>query len=151
MPEKKKRDRPDKRTGKPVGRPKGPAFKDQIDLVKLMQYRQVGLKDKALAYLLGISESTLDNYKRNWSEFHESYEKGEATAQHNLVAKAYQMAMSGDRVMLIFVLKNRCGWRDIPVEEPTVEREQPAIIGASDGRVVSIATGETVESTTAAG
>ena len=46
-------------------------------------------------------------------EFRDSYKKGRARACNSLTSKAVEMGLGGDRVMLIFALKNLCGWRDV--------------------------------------
>jgi hypothetical protein len=56
----------------------------------------------------GVHENTLrDNFR-------DLYTKGINSTKQRLRQKALDMALSGDRVMLIFSLKNIVGWSDSP-------------------------------------
>ena len=66
------------------------------------------------AEYLNISPGTIDNRLREdhgmtFTQYHESKMKRVAT---KLEEKAVQMAMNGDRTMLIFCLKNYARWQD---------------------------------------
>lgn len=60
------------------------------------------------------SQRTIERYiKDNFDlTFVEFREQKMVHTRHGLIRKALEMAMSGDRTMLIFSLKNLCGWTD---------------------------------------
>ena len=65
--------------------------------------------------LLGVSERTVERKVREKYDLTvaEYREKCLAPVKLKLVNKAISMAMGGDRVLLIFCLKNLCGWADV--------------------------------------
>lgn len=86
----------------------------EVDYSKLESYLQFKATREMCAYMLGISESTL---KRKVKErydmtFSDLQQKCLAPMKVQLVNKALSMALKGDRVLLIFCLKNYCGWSD---------------------------------------
>ena len=66
------------------------------------------------AELMGCSKRTLE--RRIKEEHNESFgayrDKKMAVIRQSLVTKAYSLAGSGNVAMLIFCLKNLCGWQD---------------------------------------
>ncbi len=64
--------------------------------------------------LLGVSKTTIkDHIKKRYSlTFTEYAELKLSPTKVRLVQKALKMAEKGDRVMLIFCLKNLCQWAD---------------------------------------
>ena len=69
-----------------------------------------------IADKLGISYDTLtrhykDEFDTDFAEFRRQ-KKSEGTEA--LLGKAYEMAMKGDKALMIFLLKNRAGYKDQP-------------------------------------
>ena len=66
------------------------------------------------AEILGTTNTTIKNHirKRYDLTFTEYAERKLSPTKVRLVQKAIQMAMAGDRTMLIFSLKNLCKWSD---------------------------------------
>lgn len=69
---------------------------------------------KICSDILGVSEDTLkrridERYKKSFGEYRD---EKLSTTKVKLQQKAIIMALGGDRVMLIFCLKNICGWTD---------------------------------------
>ena len=69
---------------------------------------------KICADILGVSQDTLkrrveERYKKSFSEYKDQQL---STTKVKLQQKAIIMALGGDRIMLIFCLKNICGWSD---------------------------------------
>lgn len=71
------------------------------------------------AEMLGCHENSIKNHikQRHGLTFTEYAERKLSPTKHRLVHKAIEMATSGDRVMLIFCLKNLCKWSDNPDQE----------------------------------
>ena len=77
---------------------------------------QFGPTRQMCADILGCS---IDTIKRRVKEkhkmpFEEYMNKMFAPTRLKLQQKALSMALKGDRTMLIFSLKNKCGWKDNP-------------------------------------
>lgn len=60
---------------------------------------------KQIAYALGIAPDTLAKEIRDNPELSRALHKGRLDKVSGLIGKAFQMAMEGDRVMIIFLLK----------------------------------------------
>ena len=75
---------------------------------------------KDVANFFQCSEDTIENHiKAKWGKrFSEFRDENMVFTRFNLIRTAIQKAEKGDNVMLIFCLKNLCGWRDkLPEEE----------------------------------
>tara|TARA_R110001606_G_scaffold6149_12_gene27753 strand:- start:393 stop:773 length:381 start_codon:yes stop_codon:yes gene_type:complete len=95
-------------TGRVIGRDKTVVPEDEF-----FKLAQLHCTWKELAEHFCVKENTLrDNFR-------DLYIKGHATTSQRLRQKALDMAFSGDRVMLIFSLKNLAGWSDNPQGQTT--------------------------------
>lgn len=85
-------------------------------LDKVLQYKP-SLSDTA--EIMKVSEDTVENRIKELHgvTFSEYRNKKMANVRLTLVQKAIQMANTGDRTMLIFCLKNYCGWQDAIKQE----------------------------------
>lgn len=104
------------RLGKPEIPRRKPGDPFDWDLLDMLLQFKPSLADTAT--LMKCSEDTLEifikkKYKVTFSEYRD---KRMASVRMTLVQKAIEMARNGDRVMLIFCLKNLCGWTDNPAE-----------------------------------
>ena len=100
----------------------------QIDLnhqalKSLMRFRP-SLKDAAIFF--SVSEDTVERRVKDWEgctykEFKERHSLG---IKHRLMDRAFEIAMSGNTAMMIFLLKNLCGFSDTPkntfIDSPSV-------------------------------
>ena len=96
---------------KVMGRPV--IFNDE-KLEQLEKYMIMGPKLKNTAWFFRCSETTIEDTIRKHYDltFREFREQRAEPIRDSLQKKAYQMAMQGNATMLIFALKNRCGWSD---------------------------------------
>lgn len=78
------------------------------------------------ASVMDCSEDTIDRaIKKDFGlTFKEYRERKMADTRIKLVEKAISKALAGDNTMLIFCLKNLCGWRD---RQPD-EENQPVVV-----------------------
>ena len=101
-----------------------------------------GLRHEKIAVLLGITDTTLRRrYRKELNE-------GPAAAHFNISKQTYDMAMKGDRTMLIWYEKTRMGMRETvqvatpPGEALVTAPGEPELIGAYFARLqASSATG----------
>jgi hypothetical protein len=72
-----------------------------------------------VAHFFECSPDTIEKYIRDTYDcrFTEFRDQNMVKTRHNLVQTAIKKAEQGDNTMLIFCLKNLCGWRDRPAEE----------------------------------
>lgn len=94
--------------GKP-GRP--PA---EIDWEKLDMALQLGGSLEMVSGFLDVSEDTVEKYirKEKGMGFREYRNRRMSSVRLKLIQKAQSKALDGDNTMLIFCLKNLCGWAD---------------------------------------
>lgn len=87
------------------------------------------LKDCA-AYFK-CSEDTIDRRAKEfgYSNFADLRDKNMVHTRLSLIRKAVRKAEGGDNTMLIFSLKNLCGWKDKVESEETVKQIQINIDG----------------------
>jgi hypothetical protein len=84
---------------------------DQEQLAVICRLKPT-LKD--CADFFACSEDTIDNRCKEWGfrTFSDFRDKKMVHTRFGLVRKAIDMGLKGDRTMLIFCLKNLCGWGD---------------------------------------
>ena len=85
-----------------------------IDKEKLKALMRLKPTQGDTAAFFECSEDTIDRYiKKNFKvTYAEFREQNMVHTRFSLVRKALQKANNGDNVMLIFCLKNLCGWQD---------------------------------------
>jgi AraC-like DNA-binding protein len=99
-----------------------------IDLIKLKNLMKFNPTLSESAGFFDCSEDTISRFvkKEEGLSFWDFRKKYFGSTQIKLRQKAIQMAMSGDRALMIFLLKNFCGLKDNPeifLEQNDVELE----------------------------
>lgn len=87
---------------------------EQDKLILLEGWARDGLTDKQIAKNIGIAESTLNEWKKKYSEFSKSLKKGKEVIDFEVENALLKNALKGDTTAQIFWLKNRKAmqWRD---------------------------------------
>lgn len=101
--------------GKKTGRKsKYEAFVERKGLVLAEGWARDGLTDEQMAHNIGISCSTLYDWKNKHSEFSEVLKRSKEVADYEVENALFVKATSGDVTAQIFWLKNRKPdkWRD---------------------------------------
>lgn len=86
----------------------------EIDWKVFNSYLELKASKRTCSALLGISETTIEERLREEHNmtFTEYAERMLSPTRNKLVQKALDLALSGNVTMLIFCLKNMCGWAD---------------------------------------
>ena len=81
------------------------------NLIKLMQIRP---SIKEAADWFNTSQDTIDRRIKKFEKltFAEFKEKHSTNTRHKLIDRAMEQALNGNATMMIFCLKNYCGWAD---------------------------------------
>ena len=90
-------------------------------LLLLEGWARDGLTDEQIAHNIGISISTLNNWKNKYVEILESLKKGKEVVDYAVENALLKNALKGDTTAQIYWLKNRRPdkWRDKPgYEDP---------------------------------
>jgi len=69
---------------------------DYVDIVSKL--KSVGLADKDVGYILGVSKLTINRWKKQFPEFKDAWGEGKETAKSCLVARAFQAAAGFDYI-----------------------------------------------------
>lgn len=90
-----------------------PIFLTQDQLVQIERLAGLGMSQKDMAYVLGLSRSMIQRRLIDQPEVAEAVEKGKARASAAVRSTAFKMATSGKcAVMTMFWLKCRENWRE---------------------------------------
>ncbi len=76
-------------------------------LILLEGWARDGLTDKQIAKNIGISEQTLNVWKKSYPSLSESLKKGKEVVDYEVQNALYKNAIEGDTTAQIFWLKNR--------------------------------------------
>ena len=95
-------------------------------LLLLEGWARDGLTDEQIAHNIGISTSTLNNWKNKYVEILESLKKGKEVVDYAVENALLKNALKGDTTAQIYWLKNRRSdkWRDKPGYEDTRELDK---------------------------
>jgi hypothetical protein len=107
-------------------RPEGYGNKKEFDWDILEAMCQRGMKMAACEERLGVSNDTIHRRIREKFGQHETFEsyrdKKQTVTRIRLVDKALDLADAGNVTMLIFLLKNFCGFTDQRQEDATTAK-----------------------------
>ena len=96
--------------------------KEPIDWEQIKRLTTAGAGAPAIAEIMKISSETI--YRRCKSDlkmdFVDFRAKNKEIGNDALLTKGYSLAINGDKTMLIFYLKNRCGFADHTIIDATV-------------------------------
>lgn len=84
------------------------------NILRMQAWARDGLSDEQLAHNMGITPSTLYEWKKKYPEISESLKKGKEVADIEVENALHELAVSGNVTAIIFWLKNRLPekWRD---------------------------------------
>ncbi len=94
---------------KTVARPKGTEIK--LNPEQIEKFAQIGATQKEMAWLLGISTGTLESRLQR-PIYRAALERGQGNLAMSLKRKQVEMALAGDRTMLVWLGKNYLGQSD---------------------------------------
>lgn len=102
-----------------------------IDLDRVAELAGRGLSQAEICLVLGISETTLYNRKRESEVFAGAIKRGRAVAADAIANKLYDMAVAGDLGAIVWWEKTRCGRTDKVAHEVTGKDGGPVEITAT--------------------
>lgn len=101
------------------GRPRVEIDKDAFETMCGQQ-----CTEKEIAAHFRCSVDTIQNWckKTYKASFSEVFKQKRLSGIGSLRSRAYEMAMAGDRTLMIFLLKNYAGMRDVPTDTSTSDK-----------------------------
>ena len=106
----------DIKEGGNVAKGKYEEWLQQDNLILLQGWARDGLTDEQIADNMGITGSTLYEWKKKYPEISEALKKGKEVIDYQVENALLQKALNGDTGAICFWLKNRRPdtWRDKP-------------------------------------
>ena len=111
--------------GREVGRMAKGKYEQWLEaegLLQLESWARDGLSDEDIAKKMGISRSTLNEWKKKYPDISDTLKKGKDVVDAAVENALLKRALSGDTTAQIFWLKNRKPdkWRDKQIVEAEV-------------------------------
>lgn len=122
---------------KACGRPRS-----EFDYVTAIRLAARMCSNRDIASIMGVDEATIRRRLKDDAEFAASIEKARAECRSSLLMKQFEVAMSGDRTMLIWCGKQHLGQSD-KVEEKIEVTENVDTREELDNLLASIASKQT--------
>lgn len=99
-------------------------------LTLLEGWARKGYRDKDIADRIGISVSTLYEWKNKYKEFSDALKKGKEVIDFEVENKLLELALEGNITAIIFWLKNRMpeDWRDKPRDKETEQDGETGVV-----------------------
>ena len=110
------------------------ADRKEIDMEKLAKLAQLPIRAEDIGYVLGVSTDTLSRRIKEAHDctFAEYLDQKRATIRYNLMAKQFEVALKGDKTMLIWLGKQYLGQRDKSSSEVSGPEGKPLEVSASN-------------------
>jgi DNA-binding XRE family transcriptional regulator len=111
-------------------------FLAQDGLVLVTGWARNGLTDEQIAQNIGITRSTLYEWKNKYSDFSDALKKSKEYCDIQVENALYKKALMGDTTAMIFWLKNRQSdrWRDKVANDMNMKIESDGFIEALRGK-----------------
>lgn len=109
-----------RRSGNGVRGPAGEITITDEGVAEVERLARGGLANKAIASKLGIARQSLETLRQRDPRVDEAFERGRAGLEVEVVDLLLQQGRNGNTTALIWLSKNRLGWRD----NPAVQAEQ---------------------------
>lgn len=108
---------------------------EEDNLILLKGWARNGLTDKKIADKMGISTSTLYDWKNKYSEISESLKESKEVVDDKVEEELLELALAGNITAIIFWLKNRRPdlWRDKPKDELSTDRKITVVFEKEEG------------------
>lgn len=119
----------------PGGRPKW--IPDALIIEKARHFASIGLTEEQIAHNLGVSYETLNERKKEYSEFADAIKEGKSHGIAMVANKLYESATSGNLGAQIFYLKARATWKEINTNEHTGLDGKPIELNSKSNVLVS--------------
>lgn len=98
------------------------------ELVELENMAAIGMTQQEISDVKGISVDTLRKYAQA------ELKRGKSKMLAQVKRKAFELALAGDRTLLIFILKTQAGWREVaPIPEAILRLLNPQEEEEDDG------------------
>ncbi len=104
-------------------------------LILLGGWARDGLSDEQIAHNIGISRTTLYDWKNKFEDIADALKKNKEIADYEIENALFEKAKHGDVAAMIFWLKNRkpTKWKDKPIaDNEEVIKKLDEIIGGID-------------------
>lgn len=111
----------------------------EIDREKLEALCRMAPTLKDAAAFFKVNQDTITDRCKEWGYegFSDAREQNMVHTRLSLIRKAINMAEAGNATMLIFALKNLCGWAD-KIDSSTEIVKKPFVIQDENGKDVSV-------------
>ena len=99
-------------------------------LTLLEGWARKGYRDRDIADRIGISVSTLYEWKNKYKEFSDALKKGKEVIDFEVENKLLELALEGNITAIIFWLKNRMpeDWRDKPRDKEADQDGETGVV-----------------------
>lgn len=106
----------------------------EIDINQMKGLCRLKPRIEDIAAFFGCSHDTIERRVREWGydTFASFREENMVHTRFSIIRKAIEKAEKGDNTMLIFTLKNLCGWADKIESEVTSANEIKIVVEADD-------------------
>lgn len=94
----------------------------------------LGLTLEQISLILGIGETTLHEYRKNFPKLSDAYQKGRSKGALDVTSSLRTLIKAGNTSATIFYLKTQCRWKETKHVEHTGEDGAPIQIYIPDNK-----------------